>query len=77
MRMGNERTFECKGIVFFVMSLSQPRCIKRVTALMNAGYHCIVYGYRRGLYDVNDFPEGIEVNVLGEIKNGDYKNNFK
>ena len=59
------------------MSLSQPRCIKRVTALMEAGYHCIVYGYRRGLYDVNDFPKGIEVNVLGEIKNGDYKNNFK
>lgn len=77
MKYYNEKVFELKEIVFFVMSLSQPRCIKRVTAFRNAGYHCTVYGYRRGLYDVNEFPENIEVTVLGEVKNGDYKNNFK
>ena len=77
MRIDNENELGCKEIVFFVMSLSQPRCIKRVTAFRDAGYHCIVYGYRRGLYDVNVFPEGIDVNFLGEVKNRDYKNNFK
>lgn len=66
-----------KELVFFVMSLSQPRCIKRVTAFRDVGYHCVVYGYHRGLYDVNDFPYDIEVRCFGEIKNGDYKNNFK
>lgn len=75
MRTYIECAIDGKGIVFFVMSLSQPRCIKRVTAFREAGYHCIVYGYRRGQYDVNDFPEDIEVNLLGEVK--DYKNNFK
>ena len=77
MKIDSEKGLDCKEIVFFVMSLSQPRCIKRVTAFRDAGYHCIVYGYRRGLYDVNDFPEGIEVAVHGEVKNRDYKNNFK
>ena len=77
MRTDIERTPDSKEIVFFVMSLSQPRCIKRVTAFKDAGYRCIVYGYRRGLYDVNDFPDGIEVNVLGEVKNRDYRNNYK
>ena len=66
-----------REIVFFVMSLSQPRCIKRVTAFRDAGYHCIVYGYYRGIYDVNDFPNDIEVKIIGSIKNGDYKNNFR
>lgn len=76
MRVDNERISIRKEIVFFVMSLSQPRCIKRVSAFRDAGYRCFVYGYRRGLYDVNDFPDGIEVNVFGEVKNGDYKNNY-
>ncbi len=70
---GNDNKNE---LVFFVMSLSHPRCIKRVAAFRDAGYHCIVYGYRRGLYDVNEYPDGIEVHLLGEVKNRDYKNNF-
>lgn len=65
-----------KEIVFFVMSLTQPRCIKRVTSFRDAGYNCIVYGYRRGVYDVNFFPNDIPVHVLGEVKNRDYRNNF-
>lgn len=65
-----------KEIIFFVMSLSQPRCIKRVVSFKQAGFRCIVYGYRRGIYDVNDFPNDIEVHDLGQVKNRDYKNNF-
>lgn len=58
-------------IVFIVMSLSQPRCIKRVSSIAQAGYDCVVYGYKRGLYDVNSFPEGITVHDLGEMRNGE------
>ena len=65
-----------KEIIFFVMSLSQPRCIKRVISFKNAGFHCIVYGYRRGIYDVNAFPDDIQVHDFGQVKNRDYKNNF-
>lgn len=77
MKIDNNKSFGKKELVFFVMSLSQPRCIKRVSAFRDAGYHCIVYGYHRGVYDVNEFPKRIEVNVLGGIKNRDYQNNFK
>lgn len=71
------KSVEDKTIIFFVMSLSQPRCIKRVLSFHDRGYNCIVYGYRRGVYDVNEFPDGIVVNVLADVKNRDYLNNFK
>lgn len=59
-----------KKIVFFLASLSQPRCIKRVKALHEAGFEVEVYGYYRGFYDINSFPEGIEVQQWGEVKSG-------
>lgn len=64
-------------IVFIIHALSQPRCIKRVVSLQRAGFECVVYGYNRGNYDVNSFPEDIEVNVLGVMENGNNKNNYK
>lgn len=57
-------------IVFFVGILSQPRCIKRVTSFVEQGYDCEVYGYNRGNYDVNKYPESIKVHVLSELKDG-------
>lgn len=59
-----------KKIVFFLASLSQPRCIKRVKALHEAGFEVEVYGYYRGFYDINSFPEDIEVHQWGEVKSG-------
>lgn len=59
-----------KKIVFFLASLSQPRCIKRVKALHEAGYEVEVYGYYRGFYDINSFPEDIEVYQWGEVESG-------
>ncbi len=64
-------------IVFIVMSLSQPRCIKRVSALAKSGYNCVVYGYNRGLYDVNKYPDSIECHVLGTMHNGELYANLK
>lgn len=63
-------------IVFIIHSLSQPRCIKRVISLQEAGFECVVYGYNRGYYDVNTFPKTINVNVLGMMENGSSRKNF-
>lgn len=57
-------------IVFFLASLSQPRCIKRVTALHEAGFEVEVYGYYRGFYDVNSFPKDIEIHNWGNVESG-------
>lgn len=57
-------------IICFVASLSQPRCIKRVTTFHNAGYEVEVYGYSRGYYNDNGYPTGIRVHDLGWIKSG-------
>lgn len=59
-----------KKIVFICPSLSQPRCIKRVTSFFNAGCGCDVYGYERGNYDVNKYPEEVRVCVLSKMEDG-------
>ena len=64
-------------VVFIIHALSQPRCIKRVVSLQQAGFECVVYGYNRGNYDVNTFPDDICVHVLDRMENGNSKNNFK
>jgi hypothetical protein len=66
-RANNDRT-----IVFFSMALSQPRCIKRVTSLRDYGFSCIVYGYDRGKYDINDYPLNVKVYHLGILKDNEY-----
>lgn len=57
-------------IIFFLASLSQPRCIKRVKALYDLGFEVEVYGYTRGFYDVNFFPQEIKVVNLGALQSG-------
>ena len=61
-----------KTIVFFAMALSQPRCIKRVTSLRDYGFNCVVYGYDRGKYDINDYPQDVTVSHLGVLKDNEY-----
>lgn len=64
-------------IVFLVESISQPRCIKRVIAISQEGYDCVVYGYDRKKSSVNTFPSNIDVSVLGEmIDGGGYVSKF-
>lgn len=57
-------------IVCIVAALSQPRCIKRIKSLYESGYEIDVYGYRRGLYEVNEYPSEIKVNELGFAVSG-------
>lgn len=65
-------------VVFITPFLSQPRCVKRVTAFLNAGYDCSVFGYERGNYDVNKYPDSIPVTNLGRLKDGsNYISKFK
>mgnify|MGYP004649506269 CR=1 FL=1 len=58
--------------VFLVPALSQPRCIKRIASIKEMGYACDVYGYKRGKYDVNEYPDEINVQVLDTVSDGDY-----
>ena len=59
-----------KKIICFVSILSQPRCIKRILSLYDAGYDVVVYGHDRGVYNINTYPKSIEVNNLGFAKSG-------
>lgn len=63
-----------KKIVFLVPALSQPRCIKRVRSIHNMRYVCDVYGYKRGKYDINEYPKEINVNVINSVQDGNYFN---
>lgn len=66
------KTNNDKIIVFLAMALSQPRCIKRVTSLRGYGFNCVVYGYDRGKYDINSYPDDISVTNLGQLKDHEY-----
>lgn len=57
-------------IICILANLSQPRCIKRVKSLQEGGHDVSVYGFCRGLYDVNEFPSSIKVNNWGKIESG-------
>lgn len=47
-------------IKFILGQISQPRCLKRLEAIKNAGFEIAVYGFDNGLYNRN-------------IRNKDYK----
>ncbi len=67
-----------RPIVFISGEISQPRIIKRVVSIAEAGFHVSVYGFDRGVYNCNTFPTNIQVNILGELKDGrDYLKKLK
>lgn len=39
------------NIIFIALQLSQPRCIKRIKAVYDAGFNIKVYGFDSGLYN--------------------------
>lgn len=64
-----------KNIVFIALQLSQPRCIKRITAIYSAGIPIKIYGFDSGLYNenLNNLPYPIEKLIkrdknIGKIK---------
>ena len=68
----NQQKEKGRTIVFLAMALSQPRCIKRVTSLKEYGFDCEVFGYDRGKYDVNAYPQDVKVTNLGTLKDNEY-----
>ena len=59
-----------KKIIFLVSSISQPRCIKRIQSFIEFGYAVEIYGFNRGVYSVNAFIKGAEINDLGFLPSG-------
>lgn len=59
-----------RKMVFIAGLLSQPRCIKRVKSFVDDGFDCDVYGYDRGKYDVNTYPEGVKLVKFGVLEDG-------
>ena len=56
---------ENKKIIFLLASISQPRCIKRVESFIQNGYSVEVYGFNRGVYNINADVNGVKINDLG------------
>ena len=69
MRENSQRVNKMK-VICLLSSLSQPRCIKRVNALVDAGFDVEVYGYLRKYYDVNTMSYKVSIVTWGVISNG-------
>ncbi|WP_158838691.1 glycosyltransferase [Polaribacter sp. L3A8] len=61
---------ENKKIIFLLASISQPRCIKRVESFIKNGYSVEVYGFNRGVYNINADINGVKINDLGFALSG-------
>ncbi len=48
-----------KRIVCITGAISQPRFVKRINGLVEAGFDVIVVGYDRGLYNDNKLPKAV------------------
>lgn len=57
-------------IVFLLASISQPRCIKRIKSFIESGFEIEIYGFDRGVYNINSFIEGYTINTLGFAPSG-------
>lgn len=58
-----------KTIVFIVPQLSQPRCIKRISSIANAGIPVKVYGFDNNLYRNNIETASFEIEeIIPRIK---------
>lgn len=59
-----------KNIVAIVPAISQPRVIKRLNSLSDAGYKIKVYGYSRGMNVSASYNSKISVEVISNIGKG-------
>ena len=60
-----------KRIIFILGSISQPRVIKRIKSFVDNGFEVKVYGFNRNKYNVNAKIEGVNINIVGELKDGE------
>lgn len=59
-----------RKIVFITSTLSQPRIIKRINTIYNAGFDVKVYGFDRNVYNCNSLPNVLKPIKLGDLKDG-------
>ena len=57
-------------IIFLLASISQPRCLKRIRSFIEAGFEVEIYGFDRGVYNINSYIEGYTINNLGFAPSG-------
>lgn len=62
-----------KTIVFLALQLSQPRCIKRIESVRQAGFPIKVYGFDNGLYNASLRNLPFKVDKIIERKKEDSK----
>ncbi len=58
--------------VILSSALSQPRYHRRAAMLLEAGYNLQVYGYQRGYYEENTYPDGVQIISLGQVESRHY-----
>ena len=62
-----------KRVVCITGAISQPRFVKRVNGLVEAGFEVIVVGYDRGIYKDNKLPKEVTfINKGTQIDGGGY-----
>lgn len=62
-----------KRVVCITGIVSQPRFVKRINSLVEAGFDVIVVGYDRGIYKDNKLPECVPfINKGSQIDGGGY-----
>lgn len=57
-------------VIFLLASISQPRCIKRIRSFIKSGFEVEVYGFDRGVYNINAVIEGQKIHNLGFAESG-------
>ena len=57
-----------RRVICITGQMAQPRVLKRVNMLRDAGLEVVVVGYDRGIYTCNKLPEDIEVRYMGTQK---------
>lgn len=62
-----------KRVICITGAISQPRFLKRINSLVEAGFEVIVVGYDRGIYKDNKLPEGVPfINKGSQVDGGGY-----
>lgn len=57
-------------IIFILSSISQPRCHKRINGFIEAGYPVKIFGFDRGVYNINAKIANHPINILGYAEQG-------
>lgn len=59
-----------RKIVFILGSISCTHCIKRVKSFISQGYDVEIYGFDRGVYNINAQIDGKTIHILGHQQDG-------